>query len=249
MTERENEEFYVGYLPQAPSQLAVFARRVIVVLLLIAALTALVLVFGQHRFPAAVFEFGHEREFEGTVRLEPYPALILSREGAPMRYTLVGTGKHGAEAALAGFDNRQVKLRGTLIYRDNISMIEVAPGSVVAVNNAPATRTITEDLGKQTLSGEIVDSKCWTGVMNPGSTKVHRDCAVRCISGGIPPMLIVHDDAGKTASLLLVSEAGKPVNQEVLDYIAEPVEITGQVVREGTQLFLRADPKTIRRVP
>jgi hypothetical protein len=249
MTEQGNEEFYVGYLPQAPSRLAVFVRRTIVALLLIAALTALALVFGQHRFPAAHFEFGQEREFEGTVKLEPYPALIVSREGAQTRYTLVGTGKHGAVATLAGFADRQVKLRGTLIYRDNLSMIEVAPGSVVAVNPAPATQTVTEDLGRQTLTGEIVDSKCWAGVMNPGSTKVHRDCAVRCISGGIPPMLIVHDDAAKSATLLLVSATGQPVNQEVLDYIAEPVEITGQVVKAGPQLFLRADPKTIRRVP
>jgi hypothetical protein len=28
-----------------------------------------------------------------------------------------------------------------------------------------------------TLTGEIVDSKCYLGVMNPGQGKVHRDCA------------------------------------------------------------------------
>ncbi|MFN7948122.1 MAG: hypothetical protein U0Z53_22425 [Blastocatellia bacterium] len=246
MTEREHEEFYVGYLPQMPSRLTAFVRRVIVALLLIATATAVVLVFGQHRFPAAFFEFGHERQFEGTLRLQPYPALIT---GQQTRYTLVGAGKHGAGQELAGFDHQPVRLRGTLIYRDRLMMIEVTPGSVAAIKAAPAAQSAIEDFGTQTLTGEIVDSKCWAGVMNPGNTKVHRECAVRCISGGIPPMLIVHDAAGSTASLLLVSASGQPVNQDILDFVAEPVTITGQVVREGSQLFLRADPQTIRRVP
>ena len=44
------------------------------------------------------------------------------------------------------------------------------------------------DLDTFTLIGEIVDSKRYLGVMNPGNGKVHRDCAVRCLSGGIPPI-------------------------------------------------------------
>lgn len=246
MTERENEEFYIGYQPQMPSRLTLFVRRVVVALLLTGTLTAVVLVFGQHRFPAAFFEFGQERQFEGTLSLQPYPALIT---GQQTRYTLVGTGKHGAGQELSGFDHQQVRLRGTLIYRDRLTMIEVTPGSVVAVKAAPASPAAIEDFGTQTLTGEIVDSKCWAGVMNPGNTKVHRECAVRCISGGIPPMLIVHDAAGRTAALLLVSASGQPVNQDVLDFVAEPVTLTGQVVKEGSQLFLRADPQTIRRMP
>ena len=246
-TERENEEFYIGWLPLMPSRLAAFVRRVTIALLLTAALTAVMLVFGQHRFPAAFFEFGRERQFEGTLSLQPYPALISSQQ---TRYTLVGAGKHGAGQALTGFDQQQVSLRGTLIYRDGLTMIEVTPGSVVAIKAAPtAIPPAVEDFGTQTLTGEIVDSKCWAGVMNPGNTKVHRECAVRCISGGIPPMLVMHDAAGRTAALLLVSASGQPVNQDVLDFVAEPVTITGQVIKEGSQLFLRADPQTIRRVP
>ena len=37
------------------------------------------------------------------------------------------------------------------------------------------------------------------------------------------------------------------VNKEVLNLIAEPVEITGDVVRQGDFLILRADPATYRR--
>ena len=85
--------------------------------------------------------------------------------------------------------------------------------------------------------------------MNPGNTKVHQECAVRCISGGIPPLLIARDSNGNKVALQLVSVKGEPVNQEILDLVAEPVAITGQVIRTGEQLILKADPKTYQRVP
>jgi hypothetical protein len=47
---------------------------------------------------------------------------------------------------------------------------------------------------------------------------------------------------------LLVSAEGKPVNKQVLDRVAEPVEITGEVERQGELLILKADPTTFRRV-
>jgi hypothetical protein len=48
---------------------------------------------------------------------------------------------------------------------------------------------------------------------------------------------------------LLVSADGHAVNKEVLDMVAEPVQVTGDVERQGELLVLRADPKTFRRVP
>jgi hypothetical protein len=84
--------------------------------------------------------------------------------------------------------------------------------------------------------------------MNPGELKPHRACAARCISGGIPPVLCVRDDAGRASYFFLVSAAGAPVNQDVLDFVAEPVEVTGEVVRSGDDLVLRADPASYRRL-
>jgi hypothetical protein len=82
--------------------------------------------------------------------------------------------------------------------------------------------------------------------MNPGSTKPHRACAVRCISGGVPPVFVVHDAGGGTLYLLLEGSDGRMVNQEVLARVAEPLEITGEVVRIGDLLLLRAEPDTYR---
>ncbi len=103
-------------------------------------------------------------------------------------------------------------------------------------------------LGKQTLAGEIVDSKCFLGVMNPGQLTPHRACAIRCISGGVPPVLLVRQNDGPAICLLLVSAEGKPVNKQVLDRVAEPLEITGEVERQGELLILRAAPATYRRL-
>ena len=54
-------------------------------------------------------------------------------------------------------------------------------------------------------------------------------------------------DLGK-AYLLLVGADGGRVNRDVLEFVAEPVEISGEVVRAGDQLILYADPATYRLV-
>lgn len=93
-----------------------------------------------------------------------------------------------------------------------------------------------------------MDSKCYLGVMNPGRLTPHRACAVRCISGGIPPVLLVRSKDGPPLYFLLVSSDGQPVNKQVLDMVAEPVQISGEVERQGELLVLRADPRSFRRV-
>jgi hypothetical protein len=83
--------------------------------------------------------------------------------------------------------------------------------------------------------------------MNPGHTKPHRECASLCIRGGIPPLFVVKDAEGRSVNLWLLSETGEPVNQQVLDFVAESIQITGQVKRSGDQLYLYANPTTFRR--
>jgi hypothetical protein len=58
----------------------------------------------------------------------------------------------------------------------------------------------------------------------------------------------VRQKEGPAIYLLLVSAEGKPVNKQVLDMVAEPVEITGEVERQGELLILRADPAMYRKL-
>ncbi|MBS1791981.1 MAG: hypothetical protein JST85_30020 [Acidobacteria bacterium] len=237
-------EFYIGYLPKAPQGIAAVTKRAAIGLLALAAIIAVTLVFGQHRFSASFFEFGHVREFEGVVREWPIPLLVVEHKS----FALVAEGKHGAKPLISSLDGKTIKLRGTLIHRDKTEMIEVVAGSIQGVGQPPPLEETFEDLGTHTLAGEIVDSKCYLGVMNPGHTKPHRECAALCIRGGIPPMFVVQDANGRRVTLWLVSDKSEPVNQQVLDFVAEPVEITGQVSRIGDQLYFNASPTTYKRI-
>jgi hypothetical protein len=248
-----NEEFYIGYLPRMPERTARAVKIAVAAALFVAAALAVLFWFGQHSFAPSFFEFLDEREFAGTIRARPVPFLLVetarTENGLPVfaRYPLVGEGKHGA--AVGDFDGRRVKLRGKRIHRDNLEMIEVVSGSLAALEpgvGPPAE--MAENLGVFTLRGEIVDSKCYLGVMNPGRTKPHRECAVRCLSGGVPPLFLVHDERGNASELWLTSETGGPAGREILDFVAEPVELEGDVTRLGDQLFLRLKRSSIRRL-
>ena len=128
-------------------------------------------------------------------------------------------------------------------------MVEVVPGSIRPQEGLEGDSGDSgESLGTRTYRGEIVDSKCFFGVMKPGNLKPHRACATRCISGGVPPVLLVRDAEGNAEHLLLVGADGGPVNDDVLDMIAEPVEVTGELLRYDDLLVLRADPSAYARV-
>ncbi len=250
----KNEEFYVGYLPKMETRTARFVK-IFAVASFVTALVALAVVWnGQRPFARSVFEFGNVREFQGKIRAGAVPFLIFekdSRNGALPefeRFPLVAEGKHGAD--VEAFDNRRVALRGTLIYRDDLKMIEIADGSITAIDGEVSKApTDAKPLGRFTLRGEIVDSKCYLGVMNPGQSKPHRDCAVACLRGGIPPLFFIKDESGNVSELWLVGETGGPIGGELLDYVAEPVEVPGQVERRGDQLFFFIDPANIKRLP
>jgi hypothetical protein len=137
------------------------------------------------------FDFGKPSEFAGTIVPQPFPSLLVAdpaNPGGPATwYLLCAPGKHGAGALVEGFTGKSGRLKGTLIHRAEGLMIELIPGSLSTVNVAPGKPAAPRDRGEFTLRGEIVDTKCFLGVMNPGQGKVHRDCAARCLSGGIPP--------------------------------------------------------------
>src|SRR5882757_9881902 len=252
-----NDEFYIGWEAKAAPGIGKAVRKAVIGLLLLALLAAALLAISQHMIGSSVFEWGTVKAFSGVLKLQPYPHLLVPRPGATgaqpgfSTYYLVAPFKFGLDREkLSALDGKNVLLQGTLIYRGNQTMVEALPDSIKAADqqspSLPGTETI--GLGRQTLTGEIVDSKCFLGVMNPGQLTPHRACAIRCISGGVPPVLLVRQKDGPAIYLLLVSANGKPVNRQVLDLVAEPVEITGEVERQGELLILRADPATYRRL-
>jgi hypothetical protein len=207
-------------------------RRVVVALGALIVVVAAILIVAQHPFPASTFEFQQYRDFRGVLLTEPYPALAIRGQEPP--WLLVGPGKHGV-GDLRQRSGHEVALKGERIYRTGgraeDHMIELMPGSLTAGESVPVPKP--ENLGEVQLTGEIVDSKCYFGVMSPGAGKVHRDCAVRCISGDIPPAFLVRDSTGNTVTLLLANW-----KRELLDHVAEPVTIRGRLSRSAGRLTL-----------
>ncbi|MEO7270444.1 MAG: hypothetical protein ABI211_00410, partial [Vicinamibacterales bacterium] len=94
------------------------------------------------------------------------------------------------------------------------------------------------------LRGEIVDSKCFLGVMVPGAGKTHKECASLCLRGGIPPALFVQDRSGASSLLLVTGPSGEAVTDAARQLAGEAIELTGTVARTGGWLVVRTDPAT-----
>jgi hypothetical protein len=187
---------------------------------------AVALVLAQEEPANTRFEYGVFRSCLGPLTLRPFP--VLEADG--VSYPLVARGKFGAGPLLREFDGQRVELSGARIENGENRMLELKPGSVRALGEAAQLEPVV-DLGDVSLTGEIVDTKCHFGVMNPGSGKVHKACAIRCIRGGIPPGLLVRDRSGTTRTLMLAGRIP-------LDRIAEPVTLRGRLERRGTLLTL-----------
>ena len=248
-------EFYVGYAPVTPRGLALFRRRAVAAFTVAALLIAVLIVLAQQSFVPSVFEFLDYRTFQGVVEELPYPALLVRRPGvaggdrAFSRYLLAIPGKRGAASVAAGLQGKQVRLEGSVIHLDGHTVVEIKEGTLEVTSTAPPADALGRtNLGKVTVEGEIVDSKCYLGVMNPGKGKVHKACATRCISGGIPPGLLVRDEAGGESVLILAGSDGRPLHKELLGMIGEPVRVTGNLMRSGDSLFFYAEPDQFHRL-
>ena len=212
-------------------------KPAVALILFAAALTAVLLAVGQGPFAPAVFEYGVIRTYDGV--LQEWPVPLLATNGGT--YLLVGAGKHGIAGEVRGLANSNVVLQGSLIRRGSDRMIEVRPDSLKA-GSMQGAHPHREPLGLTELSGEVVDTKCYLGVMNPGEGKVHRQCAARCISGGVPVAL-----ATKDRLVILVGNDGRPVNKEVLEFAGERIKAIGRLVRTGETYALAVKHGDFRR--
>ena len=254
------DEFYVGYLDQSPEGPTRNTRITIGVLVVVAITIAILLVSSQRRFARSHFEWGEPRTFvgrldEGGRRLKLLRPGV-QQDGRALSVPLVAVGKFGPEELTADWVGLLVELEGTLIYREGQSVIELIAGSIRAapIDDSPQTepvlRAINEPavLNDVRLEGEIIDSKCYLGVMKPGNFKPHRACAVRCIAGGIPPLLVVRDVDGTSRYYWLEDVEGVPLREQVLPYVAERVAIRGTVLHYSDRTLFRVDPGEIERL-
>lgn len=248
------DEFYVGYLP-APPGLAFYIRMLMPTVLWLGVGAAAVLSTSQTDPGDGIWETGQVRTYRGIIQAAPYPMLRLAADSGETRtLLLVEVGKFGGGKRAAPFDGQAVEISGWLIERDGRRMIELEPGerAIFPLSGLPGRPAISsfapKALGRATLRGEIVDSKCFLGVMKPGEGKTHKECATLCIAGGIPPMLVTRDAAGTPSYYLLTGPDGKALDERLLPFVADPVKITGTIEQDGDLRLFRINPADIRRL-
>jgi len=263
----EQNDFYIGWMARAPGNVALFIRQYLRLLIPLLLLLGLGLAGLQKKASTGNFEYGQPTRITGVFHMHPTPYLRIfdgvdiGRAPLFQLIPLVGYGKSGAEGILhdleqktqTSFEGRLVTLSGTLIYNDGKTILQIGEDdstlrSIKMPTDFDSKNIQPVDLGSATVTGEIADPKCFFGVMKPGEGKPHRDCAIRCILGGIPPIMVVRNAKGEASYLLLVGPHGEHMNTAVQNFVAEPVTVRGRRVQIDDWIILYADDTTaIRR--
>ena len=148
-------------------------------------------------------------------------------------------------------DKKEVTFKGTLIYSDGKTLLQIDkndnPLVQVSETEAADTSPVIKELGTVQLTGEILDPKCYFGVMKPGHGKPHRDCAIRCIAGGMSPVFWTRNENGGSNYYLVLDEDGKKMNAELKDHVAEPVSMEARLVQYDDWMILYINKRSIKR--
>ncbi len=244
-------DFYIGYLPKGPKRNMRFVLGVVIFLFIVSMFFGWIIAMSQDKINNGSYEYGNLTELEGVIFNEPVPTLrILSRDSSQQKdIILINFGKFGAETSIQAFEKRMggpaenyiAKVRGTLVYQDGITMLELTENDNALIDfklNTSAAYSRVQKSPQETdskLIGEIVDSKCYFGSMKPGNNKPHRSCAALCISGGIPPVFVVSNQDGSADYYLFKTDNKQELIDQILPYVGDRIEISSSVLNPNQE--------------
>ncbi|MEL6340697.1 MAG: hypothetical protein AAFP04_04605 [Myxococcota bacterium] len=236
-----HDEFFVGYLPASKSTTK-FSILFGVAVLVFALGVALVLAAFQRSPGTNLDREAYSTTLKGSYVASPYP-LLYTEDGNGV--LLVNPGKSGVPGP-ERVGAASVEARGLLLQRDGRRLLESYEFKPLSepVEAAPESRT----LGELKVAGIVMDAKCFYGRMRPGDGKPHRACAQYCIDSGIPPVLVSEPDSAQARHYVLTDRSGRPINQAILPYVAEPISIEGEASQRGDVFFLAIDIDSIVRL-
>jgi hypothetical protein len=244
---KRRKDFFVGYLPM-PEGLKPFYKWLTVLLLVVGLGFSYWVSSSQQAVGKGQWLLAEEKTYQGYLSHDPYPVLHVVGD-EPESIILMSQGKHSSANLTSELDGNEVTVTGFPIERGGWKLLELRDLSDVKVmNSKPSYSAISEPLGEVTLSGEIIDSKCFMGVMKPGEGKVHRACAAMCIAGGIPPLLVVNQSDGNRYGYILIGPQGQAAADLVIEDVAVPVSVFGQLERRGDLTYLRIAENGINRI-
>jgi len=258
----DNDEFYVGYLPEAPKKTNSFVKKIIAIMGVSICVVGLFLALYQKKFSQSTFEYGINSTVEGYYFEKPVPHLAVplgagvDGKEVLQNVMLVGFGKAGAmnvmdriqEIEGKSLAGAKIELNGFLIYDKGKALLQVTEEdnkNLEFLGGAIRASQSFQDSSSRTVSGEIVDPKCYFVVMKPGEGKAHRSCAIRCLAGGIPAVL---HDTSKEEYFLLVNELWEPLNDNVTSIVGDQITVTGKEVTWNDWKILEVNTKELRTI-
>ncbi len=254
-------DFYIGWQEEMPDSTGKFLRNALLSTFLAIIVLTLYFVYFQKPFNDHVFEFGTSTDITGVYIADPFPMIQVTKdkpEQVSESILLVGFGKFGARGIMEEIESKEgslnlneITLNGTMIYGDGLALLELtdqADSFVASTGNF--RQPLKKDFSAQKIevTGEILDSKCYFGVMKPGEGKIHKSCAIRCISGGIPPVIRVWEESSQSYDYhILTGNDGREINAELLPYIGETITLSGNHYQQLGWNIMEINPEEIQR--
>lgn len=226
-----NDDFYIGW-SNGSNESRRTSKSFFFTFLGLMILLISIFVFFEKPFSDSSFAYGELTELEGELLEKPVISIrVPNGEGFDI-IPLVGFGKMGPHAALSsllGKGSFHVKLEGTLIQYKGNKLFELTEGqsSILTSIDTKQNLMVGEMGAMMEVTGEIVDPKCFFGVMKPGFGKVHKSCAIRCISGQIPPILALRNEGEFTDYYFLTDSEGEVLMQDLHEYVGSEVKVIG----------------------
>jgi hypothetical protein len=257
---KTKDEFYVGYINQMGSKTKRTVRLFVFMAVLAVVIVAGLFAVFQQPAENSRFDFDSTTVLEGVYLELPYPILrIQLGEDQYKDIVLLGFGKSGAlpylttlkeEGKLSG---KKLRIEGNLLYYNGKSLLQITDeNDIQIIDSNPNELTLMPGEVQESftivMEGEIIDPKCFFGVMKPGYGKIHRSCASLCIAGGIPPVWMTTNEKGDEAYFLITDLKGNAIHKDLLPYIGQASKVEGTAHQRGSWSYLALDVKKIEKV-
>ncbi|NAS31314.1 hypothetical protein GTQ40_10055 [Flavobacteriaceae bacterium R38] len=254
----ERKDFYIGYIDDVSPATKKFLKRTVLILALVILTTAAIFSLSQQPFANSTFELSNETKISGVYHKSPYPMLRVEVEkGVYKNILLLGFGKFGANMYIDALKakegtliNRRLTIEGNLIYYNGKTLLQITNEQKITLEpeRSSSKTDLASVVGDFELEGEVVDPKCYFGVMKPGKGKIHRSCASLCIAGGMPPVLVTTDSNNISEYFLLTDLKGQPIHSDILPYIGQPSKLNGTVEKLEDWYVMKIDVSNIEKL-